>query len=345
MSTERRKVQKTGSSSFIITLPREWVDLVGLKSGDYVTVERYGDKLVIIPPAIEAAVAKASIKVGGAIPVDQVFRMIVAAYLSGYNSITVTFDPGIPNLASYVSEVKNLARIKLAGIEVIEEQFNSITFKILLNIRELPLISALRRLHLIVSNMLEDTKNLLRNFDVNLAQAIIQRDDEADRFHHMIFRELSMSLLDIRVQHELGITNIVETLNYRIIARNLERIADHAVNIAKRILGMGEGFKGSQAVYDLLVKASELFNKSMGTLYNLSRKDAEEVIKTSKILIDEIERVLRDEIINSPSLTDKEKAGLAQICDSIRRIVRYSNGIAEAVLNIKIAKNSSIEIK
>jgi len=34
-STERRRVQKTGSSSYIITLPKEWVDAVGLKSGDY----------------------------------------------------------------------------------------------------------------------------------------------------------------------------------------------------------------------------------------------------------------------------------------------------------------------
>ncbi|ADV65318.1 phosphate uptake regulator PhoU [Desulfurococcus mucosus] len=341
--TERRRVQKTGSSSFIITLPKEWVDSVGLKSGDYVNVEKYGDKLVIIPPSTEMTQMKASIKVSPEISVDQVFRMLLAMYLSGYNTITITFDPGTPDLAKFISDVKNTARIKLAGVEVVEESFNSVTFKILLNIKELPLISAMRRLHLIVNNMMEDVKTLLRTMDENVAYAIIQRDDEADRFHHMIVRELSMALLDVRVQHELGITNVVEALSYRIIARNLERIADHNVNIARRVLAMKKT-SGSDIVYKLVVKASDLFNKAMGALYSLSRRDAEEVIQSSRALVDEIEKTIYEEIINS-TLPDNEKAGLTLICDSIRRIARYSNGIAESVLNIKAAKNPSVEVK
>jgi len=342
-STERRRVQKTGSSSYIITLPKEWVDAVGLKSGDYVNVEKYGDKLVIIPPTTEAAQMKANIRVSPEVSVEQVFRILLATYLSGYNSITVVFDPKIPDLAKFVSEVKNMARIKLAGVEVVEETYNSVTFKILLNIKELPLISAIRRLHLIVSNMLEDVKTLLKTMDENVAYAIIQRDDEADRFHHMIARELSMALLDVRIQHELGITNVVEALSYRIIARNLERIADHSVNIARRTLAMKKA-QNTEIVYELMLKATDIFSKAMGSLYSLSRREAEEVIQGSRILVEEIEKTIYEKIINS-NMPDAEKAGLTLICDSIRRIVRYSNGIAESVLNIKAAKNPSIEVK
>ncbi|WP_276814741.1 phosphate signaling complex PhoU family protein [Desulfurococcus amylolyticus] len=343
VGTERRRVQKTGSSSYIITLPKEWVDAVGLKSGDYVSVEKYGDKLVIIPPSTEAVQVKSTIKVSPEVTVDQVFRMLLAMYLSGYSTIVVAFDSRIPDPARFISEVKNMARIKLAGVEVVEESYNSVTFKILLNIKELPLLSAVRRLHLIVNNMIEDVKTLLKTMDGNVAYAIIQRDDEADRFHHMIVRELSMALLDVRIQHELGISSIVEALSYRIIARNLERIADHSVNIARRILAMKKT-SGADIVYELMVKASDLFNKAMGSLYSLSRRDAEEVIQTARVLVDEIEKTIYEKIINS-TLPDNEKAGLTLICDSLRRIVRYSNGIAESVLNIKAAKNPSVEVK
>jgi AbrB family looped-hinge helix DNA binding protein len=341
---EKRRVQRTGSSSFIITLPKEWVEAVKLKSGDYVIVEKLGDKLVLIPPAAEPAQLKITLRVYPGVDVMQVFRAIIAAYISGYNIINVLFEKSIPDLAKYISEVKNIVRVKLPGIEVIEETYNSVTFKVLLNIQEIPLINAIRRLHLIVNSMLQDCINLVKTNDLSIAHGIIQRDDEADRFHHMIVRELSMALLDVKTQHELGITNITETLSYRIIARNLERIADHAVNISKRILVV-QGLKnGVNVVLDFLVKDTELFNKAMNALYTYSRREAEDVILESKKIVNEIEDVLHNKII-AASLEAKEKVSITLILDSVKRIARYSNGIAEAVLNIKIAKTSELDVK
>ncbi|MEM1635222.1 MAG: phosphate uptake regulator PhoU [Thermosphaera sp.] len=342
-SIERRKVQKTGSSSFIITLPKEWVDAVKLKSGDHVYVYEYEGKLVIIPPEMEMLQTQSNIKVSSDLSTEQVFRMLVAAYLSGYTNITITFDPSLSNLAKRVSDIKNLARVKLAGVEVVEESYNTVTFKILLNIKELPIVSALRRLHLIVNNMLNDVVEALTSNNRNLAEAVIQRDDEADRFHHMIVRELSMALIDVRIQHELGLSNIIEAMNYRIIARNLERIADHATNIAKRLMKI-DNISNVELVITLAQRALEIFNKSMDALYSQSRREAEEVIQGAKDTVNEIDRVLYQKLIPA-KIDDREKAFLVMVCDSLRRIVRYSNGIAEASLNIKASKSAEIEVK
>lgn len=343
-SVEKRRVQRTGSSSYIITLPKEWVDAVRLKSGDYILVEKLGDKLVLIPPTAESTQLRINIRVHQGVDIAQVFRAILGAYISGYNLIAVTFDKSIQDLAKYISELKNLVRIKLPGIEVIEESYNSVSFKVLLNIQEIPLISAIRRLHLIVNSMLQDCINLVKTSDLNIAYGVIQRDDEADRFHHMIVRELATALLDVKTQYELGITNITEALSYRIIARNLERIADHAVNISKRILA-AQGLKNSGGlILDFLVKDTELFNKAMNALYTYSRREAEDVISESRRLVNEIEDTLYNKILLSP-LDVKEKVTITLILDSIKRIARYSNGIAEAVLNIKIAKTNEIDIK
>ncbi len=341
---EKRKIQRTGSSSYIVTLPKEWIDSMGLKSGDYVYVYEYEGKLVITSTKTESRYVKGEIRVLKPVDNSQIFRVLVSMYLSGYNNISVVFEPSIPNLAKRINELKNYARIKLAGVEVVDETYNSVVMKILLNLKELPLIHVIRRLHLIVSNMLKDSLEAFKNNDRELAETVLQRDDEADRFHFMIIRQLSQALLDIYVMHELGITSPVEILNYRIIARNLERIADHASNISRRTFYREKECTLCNETYNLGLRIVDLFNKSMDGFYKLSRQISEEVIREAHIIVNDIERVLTKKILSS-DISSNEKILLTMVFDSLRRITRYSNGIAESTLNIRAIKNPINEIK
>jgi len=341
---EKRKIQKTGSSSYIVTLPKEWIDSMGLKSGDYVYIYEYEGRLIITSSKAETKYLQGEIKVLKPVDNSQIFRVLVGMYLSGYNNITITFDSSIPGLAKRINELKNYARLKLAGVEVVDETYNSISLKILLNFKELPLIHALRRLHLIVGNMLRDSLEAFYNNDKELAATVLQRDDEADRFHFMIIRQLAQALLDIRIMHELGISNPVEALNYRIVARNLERIADHAVNIAKRTFYREEECILCRETYEIGERIYRLFNKAMDGFYKLSRQISEEVIEEAEEVINIIEDTLKNKIL-AGTISSNEKILLTMIFDSLRRITRYSNGIAESTLNIKAIKSSINEIK
>ncbi len=343
---ERRKIQRTGSSSYIVTLPKEWIDSIGVKPGDYVLIYEYGNKLIITPTYTEAQQLSAEINVSSPdAGIEEIFRVLVAQYLAGYNTITIRFKEDIPGLARKISELKNLARVKLAGIEVVDETYNTLVLKILLNLEELPLMRAIRRLHLIVNNMLNDALRAFRDGNTGLAEAVIQRDDEADRFHFMITRQLALALLDIKIMHKLGIASPVETINYRILARNLERIADHAVNIAKRAFHRPNRCIYCGDIADLGEKALELFNKSMDSIYRLSRRTAEETISESFELIEMLQNLLFKKILSDQRISDLEKTTLSMVYDSLRRITRYSTGIAEATLNIKVARNNIVDIK
>ncbi len=341
---ERRKIQKTGSSSFIVTLPKDWIDSIGIKPGDYVLVYEHGSKLIITPSYSEAQQLSSEITVLKPVSVDEIFRVLVSQYLAGYDTITIVFKTNISGLAKKISELKNLARVKLAGVEVVDETYDTLVLKILLNLKELPLMRAIRRLHLIVNNMLADALEAFRTKNTGLAEAVIQRDDEADRFHFMIIRQLSLALLDIRIMHELGISNPVETLNYRILARNLERIADHAVNIAHNVFKRPNECTYCDKMYELGQRALSLLNKSMDSLYKLSRRIAEETILEAKNAVNDLQELLSKQILPS-KISDSEKTILSMVYDSLRRIMRYSNGIAEATLNIKVARMRSINVK
>ncbi|MEW5975016.1 MAG: phosphate signaling complex protein PhoU [Acidobacteriota bacterium] len=77
-------------------------------------------------------------------------------------------------------------------------------------------------------------KNALDCFvgrDSRLAQEVVLRDDEVDRYRDVAFRELIASMIK-------DPTFIQQALDLILISRNLERIADHATNIAEDVIYM-----------------------------------------------------------------------------------------------------------
>lgn len=85
-----------------------------------------------------------------------------------------------------------------------------------------------------VMAMLKRSLDALVNMDAALAHAVIDSDDEIDETVQMLFKQVKN---EIRRQPE-KIDSIIE---YMRINRHLERIADHATNIAEDIVYMIEG--------------------------------------------------------------------------------------------------------
>jgi len=79
--------------------------------------------------------------------------------------------------------------------------------------------------------MLKDSLSALVNKDILLAKAVIQRDEEEDRLKSEAFYELMqiMRADSSAIQRAMGLV---------LITRNLERIADHATNIAEDVIFM-----------------------------------------------------------------------------------------------------------
>ena len=64
---ETRKLQYTGGSSYIVSLPKKWIQDLGLKQGDHVVILRQGNSVLQIAPASKRAAKEqkeATIEVG-----------------------------------------------------------------------------------------------------------------------------------------------------------------------------------------------------------------------------------------------------------------------------------------
>ena len=83
----------------------------------------------------------------------------------------------------------------------------------------------------------EMVKNSLDAFvrrDTELAEAVLLKDDEVDSLKDQIFRELLTYMVS-------DSTTIPRALELILISRHLERIADHATNIAEDVIFMVKG--------------------------------------------------------------------------------------------------------
>jgi phosphate transport system protein len=83
-------------------------------------------------------------------------------------------------------------------------------------------------------SMLRDSIDALVNMDAELAKAVCARDDEVDRLKHQVRIVIEQHLhQDTQLLHP--------SLLSLAVARNLERIADCATNVAEDVIYMAEG--------------------------------------------------------------------------------------------------------
>jgi phosphate transport system protein len=78
-------------------------------------------------------------------------------------------------------------------------------------------------------NMVRDALNSFLTADAELARSVLERDDLVDNINREIFEAA-----DFAMTH--GVETHRDALDTMIVARNLERVADHATNIAEDVI-------------------------------------------------------------------------------------------------------------
>jgi phosphate transport system protein len=83
----------------------------------------------------------------------------------------------------------------------------------------------------ITQGMVRDVLDAFVKGDPQLARSVCQRDDEVDALNNQVFRELLTYMMG-------DSKTIARAVHLIIVSRCLERIADHATNIAEGVIFM-----------------------------------------------------------------------------------------------------------
>jgi phosphate uptake regulator len=327
---EHRRVQKTGGSSFIISLPKEWIVEHKIKEKDTLGIVSQPDGNLLVIPKIESEelAKEIEIDVDEFNDVNFLFRALIGAYIMGYSKKTIKsssrFEPAIRDCIS------NFTQIAI-GPEIIEETNNIIVIKDTLNPKEMPFEKTIRRMYILAGGMHEDALNALASKDIKLAEDVIKKDDEIDRLHWLIGRQSHIILRDIILSQKMGIT-LEDAYHYHQISRFLERIGDHAVKISRNVLNIINQEIDKEIIQNISRAnkiSMELLDNSMDAWRNKDIKKANQNIELVSDLITQCE-----EIALNPRKENVEIfIGISYIIESIRRTGEYAGDISEIIIN------------
>jgi len=327
----------TGGASYTVSLPKDWVKEQGLKAGDVVAVmPRSDSSLTLMPheklPTGQSKGAEVTVTPQRDQDREQVLRTILAQYLAGYDIIRVSFPASSkPDLRTFLRES---ARKMFVGSEIIEESKDELIVQCLSSYGDLPAPKVISRMSLIAKLMLRDAVDSLKGRDPAMAEEIVRRDEEVDRFYLFIIRQLTMAVLNRSLILEIGLSDPRDCLVYRVVSKSLERIADHATTIAKMSASIesplpprliDEISKASDLTISVLEDALRSLAKSDGTLANKSIVSAKSVEREAESVMDKL---------FSFKLSQKSIVAVRLALESLKRISEYSEDVAEMAINL-----------
>ena len=336
---ESRKIQFTGKSSYIVSLPKEWITELGIKQGDQVRMKRNGSTMQVFPPNYRtqsAQIDDANFEISTDDEVKSIVRKLISLYFLGFKTINIKPKTGMINPAQRAA-IKQAAKRMLMGSEIISDSSSEITIQVLVNLLELSVDGAFKRMINLAKSMLNDAVLALKEENYELAEEVIDTDDEVDRFGFYIIRQLKIAIQNEHMLKEMGFDNARNCLGYRLVVKNIERTGDHAVLIAKEIKEIKKPIKK-----EILSKIKEMNEFAISNLDDaclaLFKGDyiqAENTIKKTGDIIKYEKKVLDP----TKLLRDNEQIyRIRRITENIRRISEYASDIAEIVLNMNIEK-------
>ncbi|MFA9426544.1 PhoU domain-containing protein [Natronorubrum sp. A-ect3] len=323
---ETRKVQVTGGSTYTVSLPKPWATDNGVSAGTVVEFYPENDSLLLTPQ-------RESDRQEGTLDItdlagERLTRAVMTMYVSGFDIIRLEASRITTDQRSAIRS----ATQSLVGVEVLSETTDSVVIQDLLDSSELSIVNAVSRMRLIARSMLEDAVTALIENDDDIAEDVIERDDDVDRLWLVVSRIFRATLRSPRAAEELGVPR-EDCFDYHSSARQLERVADHAAKISNLALKLDEIPEAvADAIVSLHADASDVLEKSMDALVADDTEEANRLGHAAREAVLEIDDHTRtiDDMLRELEPVQAQSLGL--IVDSLSRSADYGGNIAETAL-------------
>ncbi len=333
-NVEYRKLQVTGGSTFIVSLPKRWIRDHGLKQSDVVGVEYMtSGELQIAPNETRSMKRRATIDLDK-MPEAALYDFLIGIYVCGCDSIVVKSKAGLKTKQRRT--IRNFLR-DTRGMEVSVDEEKQMEIISLLNPNELPLQVSLNRMYLLVISIVQDALDVLDGEDNEVLSDLDDRERQIDARRLLVDRQVAMALQSPSIERTLGVDRF-QAMEHASMARALERMGDHARSFANIILQR-------DALLKLKVIADprthlDVWMASLRTIIrNTYSKDINAIISAKQDLQEAISSLeaFEEELV----LRGGEEGGSSVIhfrfSEKIRRFCAYTIDLSETLINMIMA--------
>ncbi|HUJ78656.1 MAG TPA: PhoU domain-containing protein [Thermoplasmata archaeon] len=276
-------------------------------------------------PAFPLSPGPARIEVRAAEPPEHVFRRLLGAYLGGAPEFLVHEAPSLR--ATTRGIVRTFAR-RTRQPEIVSDDGDEILLRDLAFDSPVPLERRLEQMGQHVIRFHEEAVASWTVLPLGEDDSWEHRDDEIDREAWYLERKARLRLGQAPPSLELWV-----------VARSLERIADHAVILGeagRRLAGLPHGRGPLATLGQFHAQAMEHL---AGVLATRDESGANDLLDTGEALLAS-GRAISDRLLPAGpgvGLSPAAAAAVARILESIQRTVAYGQDVAQVVLDRSLA--------
>ncbi|MEM3478271.1 MAG: phosphate uptake regulator PhoU [Archaeoglobaceae archaeon] len=317
---EVRKLQLIGGSSYMVSLPKDWVKKNNLKQGDEIVLNIENSVIMLYPKGFKEDIRVSRVEISDLRRYDEKFlrRFIYALYIQGVDEIRIVDKKLNPRLVAKISEIVK----SLIGMEIIDAS-DKVVLKCL-TVTDFDVYGVVKRMTQIVVTMMETLIDAIRSRDFSGLRELKNLEDDTDRLYllavrqeHRLVREFSSPAKWNELRLILGI---------RTVAKLIEEIVDNLENFSNYIRAV-EKEEELETIEKFLI---ELF----GAFEVLSRAYFESELETSEDsiqLLEEIESKMLSKIDGS----SQYRLSL----ESLMSACRHMKSIGEIALNKSVRES------
>ncbi|MCS7094433.1 MAG: phosphate uptake regulator PhoU [Thaumarchaeota archaeon] len=338
MRVHQRRVQQTGGSTLTVSLPKLWAERFGLeRGGEVIEIEGEDRPLILMPKNVALSDGELVIEPGTTL--EQATRMLISLYLAGYETIVVSEKGGV----AIQRALKNLIRRWLVGVEVVDERLDGMVLSVMRLYENLTPLTVLERMGTMAANMVHDGLSLLEDPSPEEVADLLDRDDEVDRFYHYLLRSVNASLIDPRTLKAVEVPDPQVLIGYTLVARSVERVADHATTIASISVDKSWKFEPIGDFYGVCLESEQVFRKAVELVLKPDHRFALSSLESTDELLTKLELSFSE--LQSRCSKQDPIVLYRMLFDNVKRVVEYSMDMFEIALNLTTPKPRMIPIK
>lgn len=326
-----RKVQKTGGSTYFVTLPKEWATEIGISQGSVVTLMPNDSGSLLLVPESLSRVNRCTIELQDW-DFDRFQREIISRYIVGYDIIEIRRDRIRPEQRRMMREIAQ----GLVGLEIFDETQEAVLLQAMVNVRDFPVERTLTRIFDITHAMLNDAVSAFCQHDEELARDVMERDSDIDRLVLLVARQFSLLLRDLLLEEDVGLSRLA-FLHYHTVADQLERVADHAGKISEATLALANPVLADVAteIEQRARDAVSVLGRAVQAFESANTDLANEVLQEKE----HAERLFQVTRRTAAEKQPDAAPSISIVIDSLLRVREYAFNIAESALDAPSSVN------
>lgn len=258
---EFRKIISFGKSSFVVSLPKVWINQNKLKKGDLIYLEENGPKLLLSKKEAEDKKEEKEkiIYIDGK-TTFAIGREVCATYIQNYPRIILKGK----DIKNKVKELQGVIQ-SLIALEIMEQTSDTIIAKDFLNMDTVSVEELIRKMDVVTRTMMKEACTI---FTEDTYESLNERDHDVNRLYFLFYRTILYNLENpLRALKNLKLSG-VELLRIKFIGFYIEEIADEIRRTARYAHLLKISPQKQKQISDFLLKMNAYYTETMKAAYN-----------------------------------------------------------------------------